>query len=422
MLDMGIIKVEVNFPELRESWAELRKQRGKFFSLLTTELKGAATTALNQVLNSEMAIFLGKPEQMGNKRNGYEVKTYALKGVGAVELRMPIDRRRQFESALVPKHERMDPRLKEDLAVLHLAGISTRLLAKISNRVLGVEVAKDQVSESLGMIEEKALLWLERPLSEKYWALYIDGTNFHLQRKGTTEREPSLVVLGVSSNQRKSILAIVPGSKDNAATWEVCLGDLIRRGLDPEAVQIGIMDGLPGLEGVFRSLFPRAQTARCWVHAKRNALAKCPARLRGAFETYLEKVMYSASESQAKASFYELKTALSGEAERAVRCIEKDLESLLVHYRFEKRFWLALKTTNPIERVNLELKRRTKSMGTVGERTLECLQAFTALRLEMNWKSVAIDSDRLKHLQYMKLRDKQQNANAMEEVITTLLQ
>jgi putative transposase len=420
MLDMGIIKIEVNLAELRETWTSLKKQREKFFEHLGHELKSAASVAIHQIMNSEMAVFLGKPEQNGNKRNGYEVKKYGLKGVGAIELRIPIDRRREFESEIVPKGERMDPRLKEDMAVLHLAGLSTRTLAMISKRILGVEVGRDQVSKSLEIIEEKALSWLERPITDKYWALYVDGTNFNLQRKGATEREPSLVVLGIDEQNRKSIIAISPGSKEDSETWRELFEDLIRRGLDPLSVQIGIMDGLPGLEDTFRSVFTRAVTARCWAHAKRNAVAKCPARLREGFETFLKKVMYASSESEAKKAFFQLKNAIDGEAERAVRCIEKDLDSLLAHYRFEKKFWIALKTTNPIERVNKEFKRRSRGMESMGERTLECLQAFTALRLEMNWKKTPIDSFVLENLNPIKNIEKRQNQ--IEEAVNTLLQ
>ena len=87
------------------------------------------------------------------------------------------------------------------------------------------------------------------------------------------------------------------------------------------------------------------------------------------------------------------------DCERAVKCIEKDFESLLTHYKFEKKFWRVLKTTNPIERVNKELKRRTKSMETVGEKTLNILLAFTAMRLEFNWKKTPVDSKVLNNLQ-----------------------
>ena len=158
--------------------------------------------------------------------------------------------------------------------------LSPRTLAMVSKRVHGVEVSTDTVSENLGAIEEKALQFLTRPLEKRYWALFIDGTNFRIQSRWTTAKEPSLVVLGVDENNRMSLLAVEPGTKDNVDAWEAVFSELSKRGLDMSAVRIGIMDGLPGLEKLFRETFPNAVTARCWVHALRNAMAKTPARLR----------------------------------------------------------------------------------------------------------------------------------------------
>ena len=138
MFDMGIIKVEINFPELRAAVTSLEQGRRKFFDLLTRELKSAASSAIDQVLSSEMTVFLGKSSESDNKRNGYEKRQYALKGIGGITLKMPIDRKRRFESSVIPKNEQVDPRVKEDLAILHLAGISTRDLEMISRRVLGL--------------------------------------------------------------------------------------------------------------------------------------------------------------------------------------------------------------------------------------------------------------------------------------------
>jgi putative transposase len=416
MLDMGIIKVEFNFPELKETLTSLEHGRKHFFDLLTRELKSAASNAIDQVLSSEMTVFLGKSSETGNKRNGYQTREYALKGLGGITLRMPVDRKRRFESIIIPKSEQIDPRLKEDMAVLHLAGISTRDLEMMSKRLLGVDVSRQTVSNSLGEIQEKAVNWLTRPLSGKYWALYVDGTNFKIQRRGSTEKEPSLVVLGIDEMNRKSILAIEPGTKDNVDAWEAVFGELIKRGLKSEDVRIGIMDGLPGLENLFKTIFPRAVTARCWVHSLRNALAKTPARFREAFKMLAHKVMYAQSEDQARQAFRALKEAMGADAERAVHCLEKDLDSLVVHFRFEKRFWIALKTTNPIERINKEFKKRSRSMGTLGELTLECLLAFTALRLEMGWKQVSIDSAGL-----AKAFEVRHKTNAIEETVAELI-
>jgi putative transposase len=286
----------------------------------------------------------------------------------------------------------------------------------MSRRLLGLEVSRQTVSNSLSEIQGKAVEWLTRPISGHYWALYIDGTNFKIQRRGSTEKEPSLVVLGVDERNRKSILAIEPGTKDNVDAWESVFAELIKRGLRSDDVRIGIMDGLPGLENLFKETFPKSVTARCWVHALRNALAKTPARLRGPFKLLAHKVMYASSEDQARQAFKTLKEAMGADAERAVHCLGKDLDSLVVHYRFEKPFWIALKTTNPIERINKEFKKRSRSMGTLGEGTLESLLAFTALRLEMGWKQVAIDSAGL-----AKALDLRHKSNAIEETVAELV-
>lgn len=246
------------------------------------------------------------------------------------------------------------------------------------------------------------------------WGLYIDGTNFRIQRRGTTAKEPSLVVLGIDDRNCMSILAVEPGMKDSADSWEAAFAELRSRGLDMNAVRIGIMDGLPGLESRFREVFPNAVTARCWVHALRNACGKTPARLHDMFKNLAHRVMYASSENSARLAFQELKAAMGTDAERAVHCLEKDLESLLVHYRFEKSLWRALKTTNPIERVNQEFKRRTKAMDSLGERTLQVLVAFTALRLEYNWQKMPANSSQLDSLRWIK-------QNQIESTMETLV-
>jgi putative transposase len=392
---MGIIKVEISMPEATQALEAFKRNRIQAFEAITSELRSAVSGAINNLLHTEMTIFLGKPEQSGNKRNGYKEREYALKGVGCIRLRMPQDRQGQFESQVIVPREQIDPRLKEDMAVLHLAGLSTRTMAMVSKRVLGVEVSTDTVSESLGSIEERALGFLTRPLEKPYWALFVDGTNFRIQRRGSVAKEPSLVVLGIGADNRMSLLAVEPGTKDNVDAWAAVFSELERRGLDMSAVRIGVMDGLPGLERLFRETFPNAVTARCWVHALRNALAKTPARLRDVFKKLGHGVMYAPSENAARVAFDALKSAMGADAQRAVYCLEKDLDSLLTHYRFEKPLWRALKTTNPIERVNREFKRRTKSMDSLGERTLQVLVAFTAIRLEFGWQRTPVTATHL---------------------------
>lgn len=411
MDQMGIIKVDVNIAELTTAIEEFRVNRKRALENFSSEVRTAVSDAFNKLLHAEMTVFLGK--SVGNKRNGYREREYALKGVGAIQLRYPLDRKNSFESSVIPKSEQIDPRLKEDLAVLHLSGISNRTLAMISRKILGIEVSTATVSDSLDLISDKALLWLERPLREKYWALYIDGTNFDILRRGTTEKEPSLVIVGVADDNRRSLLAIEPGSKENVECWRAAFNSLIKRGLDPSHVRIGVMDGLPGLENLFLQTFPNSVTQRCWKHALGNAVAKSPQRLRDSFSKLAGKVMKASSENNARVAFKSLKEVMQADAERSVYCLEKDLDSLLAHYKFDKSLWRCLRTTNPVERVHKEFKRRTKIMEGLGERTLKCVIAFTALRLESGWRFEPMNTPHFNQL----LEGKR---NPLDEPVNTL--
>lgn len=402
-LSMGIVKVEIKIPEMVKALNEFTSNRIKAFEALTKDVKESFSSTINQLINAEMDIFLGKAEQEDNKRNGYKKHDYTFKGIGTVRIKVPQDRKSRFSSSIIPKNEVIDPRLKEDMAVLYLAGVSTRVMAKISKRLLGIEVSAKTISNSLDLVENRALDWLNRPLNEKkYWALYVDGTNFKIQRRGSTECEPSLVVLGIDENNCRSILAIEPGFKDSASCWKTVFSSLIERGLDGSAVKLGIMDGLPGLETAFKEAFVNATTQRCWVHSLRNAMNKCPKRLRLPFKKLADKIMYAASKEDAQRGFENLKVAMAEDGKKSVHTIEKDFESLTQYFQFDKSLWNSLKTTNPIERINKELKRRTKSMGTLGERTLEIIVAFVALRVESGWRSNPVGSSRHENLCHVK--------------------
>ena len=161
---MSIIKFHVSVPEAVKAIAKFKENRIKAFEQLSEEMRLTFQESLNQLLNLEMSLFLGEADQADNKRNGHKVRDYTLKSVGTVRVNLPQDRKSRFESSIIKKSERIDPRIKEDIAVLHLAGISNRTLAMISQRVLGLQISKDTVNQSLSLIQDSATNWLERPL------------------------------------------------------------------------------------------------------------------------------------------------------------------------------------------------------------------------------------------------------------------
>lgn len=365
---------------------------------LVAEVQRGFSATLERVMDAEIALFLGGPEGQSNKRNGYTTRTFAVKGIGAVEVRVPRDRKGLFSSNVVPARRHYDEAIEKDMALLNLAGLSTRMLSYLSKGLLGIKVSPQEVSNALHVIVPAARAFMERRLDDRRFRyLYVDGTNFKVRRT-TVDKEPTLVVVGVDENDRKSVLAMVGGSKENKGTWAMVFSELKERGLDSGAVELGIMDGLPGLEDAFTDAFPRARVARCWVHKARNVFPRVPHRYQAAFKSDWDKVQYAEGRASALASYKALEDRWGHVCADAVACMAKDLDALLVHYEFPQEHWDALRTTNPIERVNKEFKRRSKAMEVVSPEGLKGLLAFTAMRLEYGWQTTPLTSGKLKNL------------------------
>lgn len=384
---------------------KFREAPGTAMNELAAHVRDMFSEALEQVMHAELELHLAESGDAENKRNGYRQRTFGVKGLGTVTVRVPRDRKGTYESRVVPSSRRYDEAIEKDLAALHLAGISTRMLSVLSKRVLGVKVSAQEVSNSLDSIIPSARGFLERPLSGRVWRyLYVDGTFFSV-RRSTVAKEPTLVVLGVDDGGFKSVLAMVQGDKDSKAAWEMVFRDLKARGLDGSGVELGIMDGLPGLATAFLEAFPNARVARCWVHKAANVMPRVPARYQAAFKSDWDLVQYAADKPTAKAGFQSLKERWEKDCPEGVECMERDLDALLVHYEFPKAHWDALRTTNPIERVNKEFKRRFKAMEQVGPDGLRALLAFTALKLEFGWMQASIEASKLNNLLNVKKRE-----------------
>lgn len=163
---------------------------------------------------------------------------------------------------------------------MFLTGVSTRSLSMISKKLVGRKLSATEVSEANSQLIEAIERWRERDLSEesiKY--MYLDGVCFDMRVRRKIESVPVLVAIGVTESGHKLVLGLQAGDKESASTWREFFKDLKGRGLDGSKVVLGIMDGLPGLEKVFKEEFAKAEVQRCQVHVARNVLAKVPKTL-----------------------------------------------------------------------------------------------------------------------------------------------
>ena len=391
------MKMEITIAEVSQFINEIRKQPESLFEMIRANVQETVGAYLSTLMGVELSEFLGRDRYERslediNHRNGSYGRKFTLKGIGKVDLKVPRDRKGEFKTEVIPRSKQYEDALREDLSVMFLAGVSTRTLSLISERLIGRKISAGEVSKVSSQLSEAVEGWRERDLSQeaiKY--LFVDGTFFSMRVEGSVEKVPVLVAIGVTVDGRRTVLGLQAGDKESASNWRELFRDLKRRGLDGSMVTLGIMDGLAGLERVFMEEFGKAKVQRCQLHVARNILAKVPRKLKKAIGDEIRSIFYASSKKKALDFFKEFKTKWEKEIPSAVKCLENSLEACLTYLKFPEEEWICLRTTNVIERVNKEFKRRTKPMEILaGERSCYTLLAFICLKMELTWRSKPI--------------------------------
>jgi putative transposase len=391
------MKMEISVAEAVEMINEIRQQPDELFEMIRADVKENVGQYLSALMETELTGFLGRGryervEGEINHRNGSYGRKYTLKGIGEIGVNIPRDRNGEFSTQVIPRSKQYEDALREDLCAMFLAGVSTRTLSLMSERLIGRRISAMEVSNASKELSRSVEAWRERDLSsESIKYMYVDGTLFSMRVDGSVDKVPVLVVIGVTEEGYRTVLAVQSGDKESAAIWREFFKDIKRRGLDSSKVVLGIMDGLPGLEKVFLEEFPNARVQRCQVHVARNVLAKVPKKLKKTIADEVRSIFYATSRKKALEFFEQLKSRWEKDLPSAVKCLANSLESCLTYLHFPEEEWICLRTTNVIERVNKEFKRRTKPMEIVaGERACYTLLAFVCLKMELHWRSKPI--------------------------------
>jgi len=389
-----MIELSINVPEVREFIKEIVEVPGRIFEIMRFNVQETVGRYLNLLMESELTFMLGRERYQRargavNYRNGAYHRRFTLKGIGQVTVRVPRDRNGEFRSSVLPRSKRYEDAIREDLSLMFLSGVSTRTLSLISRRLIGRPISHEEVSRANRELTEAIECWRTRDLSKepvKY--LFLDGVNFKMRIGGSVEQVPVLVAIGVTVAGHRKVLGLQSGDKESAGCWRQFIKDLKARGLSTEHVILGVMDGLPGLEAVFREEFIGAKVQRCQVHVAKNVLAKVPRKLKGAVADDMRSIFYASSKQKALELFKSFKQNWEREVPSAVKSLENSLESCLTFFSFPQEEWISLRTTNIIERLNKEFKRRTKPMEIVaGENACYRLLAFICLKAELHWRA-----------------------------------
>jgi transposase-like protein len=286
----------------------------------------------------------------------------------------------EWQSQVMPRYQRRTARVDEAILGLYLSGANTRRIrGALSPLLRGGPLSKDAVSRLVGRLAEDFQAWGERDLAaEEIRYLIQDGWYPKVRIGRQRVVVPVLVTLGVKANGQRIIIDLCLAGEESAASWGEVVAGLVRRKIG--APVLAIIDGNPGLHAALRTHWPGIAIQRCTNHKLRNLLSKAPARLREELSEDYRRMVYAESAAavhKARAAFLR-KWKLRCPA--VASSLDEAGDELVTFLRFPSSQWKALRTTNALERINEEFRRRTKTQSSLPSSNAVVLLLFGLLR------------------------------------------
>lgn len=369
----------------RENWKqELKELLGEDRDLL----KGVMQELLQEVLEAEMdeAIQAEKGERTPGRlgyRAGYYGRSLVTR-VGKLELRVPQDRQGRFRTEVFERYQRSEKALVSALMEMYLQGVSTRKVKAITEELCGHEFSASTISRMVKQLDEELEKFAQRRLEEAYPYLILDARYEKVREDGAVRSQAVLVAIGINGEGRRCILAVELANRESASSWKDLLVALKRRGLS--GVEFTVSDDHAGLRKAIQEVLPEAVWQRCYVHFLRNALDYLP---RKADDDCLMELRWIYDRRNLEEAQRDVATWLakwSGRYPKLCNWVEENIQETLSFYRLPRQHHKHMKSTNMLERLMEEFKRRTLVVR-IFPNAASCLRLIRALAVEMheNW-------------------------------------
>jgi transposase-like protein len=381
------------------NWKEMLGEQEDFLRSLVQEV-------VQQVLEAEMdeAVGAGKNERTPNRvgyRAGYYGRTLITR-VGKLELRVPQDRQGRFRTEMFERYQRSEKALVAALTEMYVQGVSTRKVKAITEELCGHEFSAATISRLNEKLDAELEKFAGRRLEEPYPYLILDARYEKIREDGVIRSQAVLIAIGVDWEGRRNVLAVELANRESQSSWkEFCL-HLKARGLN--GVELIISDDHAGLRKAIAEVFAEAAWQRCYVHFLRNALDYLPRKADNDCLTELRWIYDRRSIEEARQDLAAWLKKWSGRYRKLCDWVEGNIEETLTFYRLPRQHHKNLKSTNLLERLNEEIKRRTLVVR-IFPNAPACLRLIRALAVEMheNW----IEATRYLNMEYLKEQKKE---------------
>lgn len=341
---------------------------------LSADIREDARRALTEVINGRMFRFIDSYlegiEELGadDRRNGAYDRHF-LTELGDLVLSVP--RTRTTSAAwLLRKYARRTEQLDRTILAAFLLGVSTRKVAKALLPLLGERFSPTLVSNISKSLDTAVAAFHRRRLMKQYRALLFDGVVLSRRTGAGAVRRPVLVAVGLLADGKKEVIDFRVAVSESEREWEVFLNDLQRRGLSEEGLEVITVDGGKGLHAALVTAFPGVPIQRCWAHKARNLTDRVRIGDHTRMKRDIRRIYAASSRPQARQAAHRFAEHWQKAYPQVVKSLREDLEELLAFFRFTDPEWRkAVRTTNAIERRFLEVRRRTRPMGVMADRS-----------------------------------------------------
>jgi len=341
---------------------------------LTEVIRKSVRGVIEQILDEEMNVALGagRYERMRDRkgyRHGSEPREIST-GLGEVTMLVPRGRifsksgkKVEWESQVLPRYVRRTAQVDAAILGVYLSGANTRRIkGALSPLLKNAPLSKSAVSRIVGRLKDVFADWRKRSLAEEDLVyLYLDALGLKIRLAKKIVRVPVHVVMGIKRTGEKVLVDLHLLAQEASASWGVVVEDLIGRGLkNPELV---IIDGNPGLRNAVEANWPKVPVQRCTVHKLRNLLIHSPKHIREEVKEDYRQIVYAKDGAEAKEAHQKFVEKWKKVCPGIVTSLREAGDELLTFYRFPEAQWKSLRTTNLIEAVNKEFRRRVKTQG-----------------------------------------------------------
>lgn len=373
--------------------------------VLTDILRAGAQQMLTHAIEAEVAAWIDSRQHVTDERghrqvvrNGYHNKRKITTGLGQLEIEQPRvhDRRgpqdrEKFTSQILPPYLRKTKSLEELIPWLYLKGVSTGDFGEALQSLLGAEcpgLSASTVTNLKKVWEEEYREWNQRSLvDQQYVYVWADGVHFNIRLE--EDRQCILVLMGVTAEGQKELIAVHDGYRESEQSWKELLLDVKARGLTVDP-QLATGDGALGFWKALPQVFSKTREQRCWVHKTANVLDKLPKRIQPSAKERIHQIWMAATRTEAEQAFDLFLATYGAKYSKACECLEKDRAELLTFYDFPAEHWKHIRTTNPIESTFATVRLRTKKTKGSGSRRA-CLTMVYKLMMsaQKKWRALS---------------------------------